>query len=563
MRTDIIAWLNTAFIAAAEHFAKPKAAIKIVLKSGRDHGDFACSSPLMLAKAWQLAPLKIAEFVAEQPLPNCLEQVWVAQPGFLNMLLAESYIKEELSKNLANTKIDLPTANTIVIDYSAPNLAKALHVGHLRTSLIGDSLVRINEYLGHKVIKQNHVGDWGTQFGMILAYIQHENIKLEELSSNINELEQIYLKAKILFDKSPEFANTARGNVVKLQNQDSESIKMWQKFRDISLQHCHALYQQLGLLLSPSDVVGESFYQPMLEPILTEISDKLNLSDGALCYFSKKLLGKDEQAMPMILRKQDGAYLYGTTDLAAAKYRLKNLNADKVLYVVDQRQSLHFNLLFELVKECGWAKAQLIHIGFGTVNAANGRPFKTRDGGTIKLSDLLTAAVAKAITVIESKQPDLSDADATALAEQIAISAIKYNDLSKPRNTDYAFCYEQMLRFDGNTAPYILYAYVRLNKIAKFNQSSLNFALPIELALAKQILGFNEAVRLASEESMPHHICNYIYDLASLSMRFYEQCPINSADNATKSARQNLAALVCKTIAKGLDLLGIKTMQRM
>ena len=183
MRTDIIAWLNTAFIAAAEHFAKPKAAIKIVLKSGRDHGDFACSSPLMLAKSWQLAPLKIAEFVAEQPLPNCLEQVWVAQPGFLNMLLAESYIKEELAKNLANTKIYLPTASTIVIDYSAPNLAKALHVGHLRTSLIGDSLVRINEYLGHKVIKQNHVGDWGTQFGMILAYIQHENIKLEDFAA--------------------------------------------------------------------------------------------------------------------------------------------------------------------------------------------------------------------------------------------------------------------------------------------------------------------------------------------------------------------------------------------
>lgn len=557
-------WLANRFVAAAAHFNKPYSDVEIVLKDGKDFSDYACSSALMLAKKWQLAPSTIAEYIVAEEMPDFLTKAWVTTPGFINLELKESFV----AKTLLISNLKAQSANnkpqTIVIDYSSPNLAKALHVGHLRTSLLGDALARINQFLGHNVIRQNHVGDWGTQFGMILAYIEHQQIDLQDLAEDIEQLEQIYLKAKIMFDQSNEFAETARLNVVRLQAKETKAIKAWQKFRAASLHHCQEMYNTLGLLLKLDDVVGESFYQDKITDLLTEINHLLTESDGALCYFSDSEFGQDDKPLPVILRKQDGAFLYSTTDLAAIQYRIQKLNSQQILYVVDQRQSLHFKLLFELAEKCNWQQANLQHIGFGTVNDANGRPFKTRDGGTVKLSSLIDAAIAKAITMIQAKQPDKTLAEIKPIAQKIAISALKYNDLSKPRTTDYSFCYEQMLKFEGNTAPYILYAYARLYKIADLESGQdLKFHSEIEVTLAKKMLQLPDVIIQAANDSMPHYICNYLFELASFAMKFYEHCPINSAALEIKRDRQKLAALVCLNIKQACALLGIETLSQM
>lgn len=562
MRAKIIHWLTEAFAAAAEHLQKPSSDIVIIIKDGGEHADFACSTALMLAKKWRLSPIEIAKLIANYQQPAMFASVTIANPGFININLAKSFVAEALQTfNCESPDFKLEPSR-VVIDYSSPNLAKALHVGHIRTSLLGDALVRINEYVGHTVIRQNHVGDWGTQFGMIIAYCQAQT-KTPELTT-IAELEQIYLKAKIAFDNEPDFPAKARESVLKLQEHQPSEYALWQQFRAVSLAHCQALYNKLELKLLESDVVGESFYQERMPAMLEEIQPLLIESDGALCFFSKLELGKDQQPMPLILKKQDGAFLYATTDLAALQYRVQTLKANKILYVVDQRQSLHFKLLFELAETCNWGEFEPVHVGYGTVNDANGKPFKTRDGGTIKLTDLIAAASSKASELVQAKNPDLPQAKLTKLSATLALAALKYNDLSKPRTTDYAFCYEQMLKFDGNTAPYILYAYVRLNRIAKKHTSpNFIYEAEIEFQLAKKLLLFFDTVLYSANTSMPHYLTSYLYELAVIAMKFYEQCPINSAHASLKVSRQSLANLVCQTLQQGLSLLGIPVVKEM
>lgn len=523
---------------------------------------------MALAKKWKIAPIDIANFVAKQPKPEFISTVVVAKPGFINITLNKDFIGSLLSELQSNIKTFFPNdiSEKIVIDYSSPNLAKSLHVGHLRSSIIGDSLVRIYQYMGAEVIRQNHVGDWGTQFGMILAYIKHENLALDFEAINISDLEVIYQKSKILYDESLEFADLARNYVVKLQANDKDVCDIWQNLLSVSLRHCSSLYDRLGLLLEHCDVVGESFYASKIPPILLKLESLslLERNDGALCYFSKTYTGKDDAPLPMLIQKKDGGYLYSTTDIAAANYRLNDLNADRVLYVVDQRQSLHFNLLFELLEAMGNNSGGLKHVGFGTINDENGKPFKTRSGGTIKLQSLLDNARVHALKVIQEKQSALDCLEQEQLSEHLAIAAIKYYDLSRPRTSDYAFSYEQMLRLDGNTAPYILYAYVRLNKLALHNKvDAWLFTNPIELKLAKKIIKFSDVVEQAAKDAMPHYIAVYAYELAALAMKFYEVCPVNSTDSVTKNERQALCYLAKTVIRESLSLLGISTVEKM
>lgn len=559
----IKAWLHDSVCSLAKSLEK-EFHEEIVINAGKSeaHGDFACNIALVLAKKWSMPPKDIANAIKEQALPDFIEKCWVANPGFINITLCPNYLKNNFTKQVFSVQ---EYKQKIVVDYSAPNLAKALHVGHLRSSIIGDALVRINQYLGHEVIRQNHVGDWGTQFGMILAYLAANNITP---GSSIEDLELIYQAAKKSFDESEEFARQAREFVVKLQSSDPVSLDLWHKFRMASLAHSQELYSRLGLLLELEDVVGESFYNQQLPVVVQDLQAHglIEESYGALCHFSEKHQDNDGKAIPVILQKADGGYLYATTDLAAAKYRMQTLSASKILYVVDQRQALHFSMLFDLVGKCHWGNQDCLleHVGFGTINDSEGKPFKTRSGGTIKLISLLDEAACRARIMVQAKQAEIAPEELDNLADSLAIASVKYNDLSKVRTSDYAFSYDNMLKFEGNTAPYILYAYVRLSKLAEQNEHiNWSFSDPIELKIAKHIMTFSEVVIQAARDSMPHYICNYLYDLAVLAMKFYETCPINKAEHYLKIERKAMAYMITEAISLGLSLLGIKTIPKM
>ncbi len=459
----------------------------------------------------------------------------------------------------------------VVIDMSAPNLAKEMHVGHLRSTIIGDSVARVLEFLGDNVIRQNHVGDWGTQFGMLMAYLQENPITSDELS----DLENFYRAAKKRFDESEEFANRARGLVVKLQAGDPECLALWTRFKDISLSHCQKTYELLNVKLTMADVMGESAYNDDLANVVAELKAKglLVEDQGAQCVFLEEFKNSEGEPLPVIVQKADGGYLYATTDLAAVRYRSNVLHADRALYFVDQRQALHFNQVFEVARRAGFVghPMQMEHMGFGTMNGADGRPFKTRDGGTVKLIDLLTEAKERAYALVKEKNPSLADEDLRHIGEVVGIGAVKYADLSKHRTSDYSFNFELMLNFEGNTAPYLLYAYTRVagvfRKLGKgFDEVDGKIVLqaPHEQDLAARLAQFGETLNSVAEKGTPHVLCSYLYDLAGLFSSFYENCPILAAETPEQQqSRLRLAALTGRTLKQGLELLGLETLERM
>lgn len=458
-----------------------------------------------------------------------------------------------------------------VVDLSAPNLAKEMHVGHLRSTIIGDGVARVLEFLGDTVIRQNHVGDWGTQFGMLMAYLQENPITSDELS----DLENFYRAAKQRFDESPEFADRARGLVVKLQAGDAECLALWTKFKDISLSHCQKIYELLNVKLTMADVMGESAYNDDLVNVVNDLRAKGMLveSNGAQCVFLDQFKTADGEPLPVIIVKADGGYLYATTDLAAVRYRNRVLKADRVLYFVDQRQALHFQQVFEVARLAGFVThpMEMEHMGFGTMNGADGRPFKTRDGGTVKLIDLLTEAQDRAYTLVKGKNPDLAEDELRNIAKVVGIDAVKYADLSKHRTSDYSFNFDLMLNFEGNTAPYLLYAYTRVagvfRKLGKrFDEVDGQIVLEAahEQELAARLAQFGEVLNNVAEKGTPHSLCAYLYDVAGLFSSFYENCPILSAETpAQMQSRLRLAALTGRTLKQGLELLGLETLERM
>ena len=550
-------------------------AIQVENARDKTHGDFASNIAMMLAKPAGMKPRDLAEkIIAALPADEQISKVEIAGPGFLNFFQNTQALAARMDAALADDHLNArktAAAQRVVVDLSAPNLAKEMHVGHLRSTIIGDSVANVLEYLGDTVIRQNHVGDWGTQFGMLLAFLQEQPAASDELS----DLENFYRAAKQRFDESAEFAERARGLVVKLQAGDPEYLKLWKHFNEISLSHCQATYERLNVHLTPADVMGESAYNDDLANVVSDLASKglLQESNGAQCVFLEEYKTADGTPLPVIVQKAGGGYLYATTDLAAVRYRSNVLKADRALYFVDQRQALHFQQVFEVARRAGFISNGMHteHMGFGTMNGADGKPFKTRSGGTVKLVDLLDEAEDRAYTLVKEKNPELPEADLRVIAKAVGIGAVKYADLSKHRTSDYSFNFDQMLNFEGNTAPYLLYAYTRAAGVFRKLGKGLDevagkivLQAPQEQDLAARLAQFGEVLNNVAEKGTPHVLCTYLYDLAGLFSSFYENCPILSAETPEQQqSRLRLAALTARTLKQGLELLGLETLERM
>ena len=542
------------------------------------HGDFSSNLAMVLARLVGMAPRALAELLIQAIAPEAdIERIEIAGPGFINFVLSHHYLQatfEAIWQSPTCGVLPLATPQTVVVDYSSPNLAKEMHVGHLRSTIIGDAIVRVLALKGYEVIRQNHVGDWGTQFGMLLAHLDDETRAHSEAVA-LNDLEGFYKAAKQRFDAEPLFADRARQWVVLLQSGDAHSISLWTQFIELSLAHCQAVYHRLGVSLTAKDVRAESAYNDALVGIVESLREQglLVQADGAQCVFLDEFKGKENEPLPIIVQKRDGGFLYASTDLAAVLYRQKVLNASRVLYVVDARQALHFQQIFSLAYKAGFATPamQLEHISFGMVLDKSGKPYKSRDGGVTKLVDLLDEAEKRALTLIETKSSTLPPEEQQAMARVLGISAVKYADLSKNRTSDYIFDWDTMLSFEGNTAPYLLYAYTRIYSLfqkAAVAIESLNAPLVLQdasdMSLVRQLILFPEVIDAVVLKATPHLLCNYLYELASIFSSFYEACPIlNQQDLALRASRLKLAALTARVLELGLTLLGIATLKRM
>ncbi|MCG9730311.1 arginine--tRNA ligase [Shewanella sp. Isolate13] len=555
-----------------------EARIQVDRTKDKSHGDFATNLAMMLTKAAGKNPREIAQLLIDNlPTSAHVEKVEIAGPGFINFFIDDNALANQLmaALNSDTLGIELPAPQTVVVDYSSPNLAKEMHVGHLRSTIIGDSVVRALEFLGHNVIRQNHVGDWGTQFGMLLAYMEElRAANGEQAKMELSDLETFYRAAKVRFDESEEFATRARKLVVELQSGDEYCNKLWREFNDISLSHCHELYERLGVSLTRADVRGESAYNDDLEQVVADLDAQglLAESNGAKVVFQEEFKNKEGEPLPVIIQKADGGYLYATSDLAAMRYRSNVLKADRALYFVDLRQALHFQQVFKLAKTANFVREEMSfeHMGFGTMNGEDGRPFKTRSGGVVKLIDLLNEADSRALELVRSKNPDMDEAELAEIARVVGIASVKYADLSKNRASDYIFSFEQMLSFEGNTAPYLLYAYTRVAGIFKRAQDvDLSDATIIldhekEKDLGTKLAQFGEVMARMVGKGQPHALCGYLFELAGAFSSFYEACPVLAAETEElKKSRLLLSQLTAKTLKQGLNLLGVETLERM
>ncbi|ECJ2226534.1 arginine--tRNA ligase [Salmonella enterica] len=541
-------------------------------------GDYQANGMMAVAKKLGMAPRRLAEQVLTHlDLSGIASKVEIAGPGFINIFLEPAFLAEQVQQALASERLGVsqPTRQTIVVDYSAPNVAKEMHVGHLRSTIIGDAAVRTLEFLGHHVIRANHVGDWGTQFGMLIAWLekqQQENAGDMALA----DLEGFYRDAKKHYDEDEAFAERARNYVVKLQSGDTYFREMWRKLVDITMTQNQITYDRLNVTLTRDDVMGESLYNPMLPGIVADLKAKglAVESEGATVVFLDEFKNKEGDPMGVIIQKKDGGYLYTTTDIACAKYRYETLHADRVLYYIDSRQHQHLMQAWTIVRKAGYVpdSVPLEHHMFGMMLGKDGKPFKTRAGGTVKLADLLDEALERARRLVAEKNPDMSADELEKLANAVGIGAVKYADLSKNRTTDYIFDWDNMLAFEGNTAPYMQYAYTRVLSVfrkADIDEQALASAPVIisedrEAQLAARLLQFEETLTVVAREGTPHVMCAYLYDVAGLFSGFYEHCPILSAENdAVRNSRLKLAQLTAKTLKLGLDTLGIETVERM
>jgi len=574
------------FLADKVHAAMINAGIpsdcnpSVTLSTKSGFGDFQVNGALGAAKRLKTNPRELAQKVLDNlDLEGVAEKIEIAGPGFLNIHLAKNFLANKLNDIKNDSRLGIKVATSpqnVVFDYSSPNLAKEMHVGHLRSTIIGDAVVRAVEFAGHNTIRQNHMGDWGTQFGMLIAELEEQMGKDEHATLALKDLEIFYQQSKKHFDDDADFATKARNYVVKLQGGDEHCLKLWKQFIDISVAHSEQIYRALNVSLTHDDIMPESAYNDALENVITTLVEKgLAIDDqGAKVVFLKELADKKGNPSPMIVQKSDGGYLYATTDLAALDYRCHKLDADRILIFIDTRQSLHMKQVYAAGLKAGFAtdKVSFEHHPFGTMMGADGKPFKTRTGGTVKLADLLIESVERAGKLIAEKDPDLSEEERNEVARKVGIGAVKYADLSKTRTNDYLFNWDSMLSFEGNTAPYLQYAYARIRSIfrkagvqAEQLENDIVIGEPQEKALAMKLLQFGEVVQQVVDDAYPHVLCNYLYDVASLYMSFYEHCPVlkEGVEESTKASRLQLCKLTSETIAKGLDLLGIEVMEKM
>ena len=550
----------------------------VIKPSGRpEFGDYQANGIMGAAKKLKMNPRELATNVlAQLNLEGVADKIEIAGPGFINIHLNDSWLSLQAESTLKHSSLGInPTepSQTVVIDYSAPNLAKEMHVGHLRSTIIGDTMARTLRYLGHTVIAQNHVGDWGTQFGMLLAHMKSLQNDSEELSMQLSDLETFYRAAKTRFDKEEGFADIARDYVVKLQSGDQECYDLWQQFVEVSLSHCDAVYERLGVLLTREDLMPESAYNDDLAPVVADLKTAglLTENDGAQCVFLEEFKGRDDTLLPAIVQKSDGGFLYATSDIAAARYRHNTLKADRALYFVDARQGTHLAQVFAIVKKAKFVPESMSfeHMAFGTMMGKDGKPFATRTGGTVKLTDLLDEAEQRAFDLVSEKNPDLDETARRDISTLVGIGAVKYADLSKSRSSDYIFNWDTMLSFEGNTSPYLQYAHARIRSLfAKAGEvdtsATISITEPAEHQLALTLLRLSEALALVEKDGTPNILCNYLFELAGNFMTFYEACPIlKTEDKAIRSSRLQLSQLTADTLKTGLDLLGIAAPERM
>lgn len=576
---NIQALINDKVSQALEAAGAPAGSPAAVRQSAKPQfGDYQANGVMGVAKQLGTNPREFAQKVIDVlDLDGIASKTEIAGPGFINIFLSEEFLAKQADAALADERLGVAkeAQQTIVADYSAPNVAKEMHVGHLRSTIIGDAVVRTLEFLGHKVIRANHIGDWGTQFGMLIANLERVQQESGEVSMELSDLEAFYRESKKLYDEDAEFAERARNYVVKLQGGDAFCLDMWKKLVDVTMIQNQRNYDRLNVSLTRDDVMGESMYNDMLPGIVADLKEKglAQEDDGAQVVFLEEFKNKDGEPMGVIIQKRDGGFLYTTTDIACAKYRYETLGADRVLYFIDSRQHQHLMQAWTIVRKAGYVPEEvtLEHHAFGMMLGKDGRPFKTRAGGTVRLADLLDEAEERAKSLIESKNPDLGADEKADIATTVAMAAVKYADLSKHRTTDYVFDWDNMLAFEGNTAPYMQYAYTRVASIfAKAGVSPDNLTGDIKIteekekALIAKLLQFEEAVQSVSREGQPHILCSYLFELAGQFSSFYEACPILIAeDESVKQSRLKLAALTAKTIKQGLSLLGIKTLERM
>ncbi|HEY6738243.1 MAG TPA: arginine--tRNA ligase [Actinopolymorphaceae bacterium] len=565
--------------AFAEVAGEPAGSVDPAIRRS-DHADYQADAALRLAKQLRRNPREVAAEVIERAdLTGLVSSAEVAGPGFVNLTVDDAGLGRILETVAADERLGVSRVERprrVLIDYSGPNVGKELHVGHMRSTIIGDAIARVFEYLGHEVIRKNHIGDWGTTFGMLIEHFVESGADPSDENFELGDLTEFYQEARQRFDGDPEFADRARRRVVLLQSGDADTLALWKLFIDESSKHFQAVYDELDITLTRDDIAGESTYNDGL-PGLVEELDRLGLlveSDGALCLFPEGFTGRDGKPFPIIVRKQDGGYNYEATDLVAIRRRRRDLHAEQLRYVVAHEQHLRLEMLFQAAREAGWLRppATAEHISFGLVLGPDRKRLRTRSGDLPKLADLLDEAVRRAEAVVIEKAPDLPPDERAKVARAVGIGAVKYGDLSADRVKDYMFDLDQMVSFDGNTAPYLQYAHARIQSVfrkgevdpAELKGVAVRIGHPAERTLALRLLEFEGVVHRAADLVELHRIAGYLYELASTFTGFYEQCPVLRAeDEETRLSRLVLCDVTARTLATGLSLLGITAPSRM
>jgi arginyl-tRNA synthetase len=573
---NILTLLETRVRDAIERAFEQKGIIPEVVTSAQPQfGDYQCNNPLKLSKELKKSPREIAQALVDALDVKDMADVSIAGPGFINFKIRSDFLSREVAAVLSDPHLGVPMPlkkEKIIVEFSSPNIAKELHVGHLRSTIIGDAVARLFEFLGHDVLRLNHVGDWGTQFGMLIAYMREEAplVLAGKAKADLSALMSWYRAAKKKFDEDAEFKKRAQLQVVLLQGGDEPTISAWQMICDISRQAYEAIYNLLDIKITER---GESFYNPYLADVVTDLEKRgmVTISDGAKCIYLEGFVGREGNPLPIIIQKSDGGFNYDTTDMAALRHRIEVEYADRIIVVVDAGQSLHFDMIFAAAEKAGYldrSKVSAIHVGFGVVLGPDGKKFKTRSGETERLIDLLFEAVAHAKKLLKEKIPDLSDAELEEMAQVLGIDAIKYADLSSHRIKDYVFSYDRMLRFEGNTAAFLLYAYVRIQSIKRkvgkkvdFTKSHIKITHPSERDLALHVRQFGEVLESMAKDLLPNRLTEYLYMLAEKFHAFFRDCRVEGVPE--EESRLALCEATSRILEKGLNILGLKTLQRM
>ena len=547
----------------------------IRLSANPRFGDFQANVAMSLAKQVRQKPRDVAQAIVDRlQLNDVCQRVEIAGPGFINLHVRSDFLAAQLNGLAGETAnaMQVERSQRVVVDYGGPNMAKEMHIGNMRSTCIGDCIVRVLERVGHQVIRQNQLGDWGTLFGMLLEHLSQTT----STDHSIADLDALYRQAKQRFENEPGFADRARQQVVALQSGDPEAQTIWRRLINESIQHMDGVLRRLGVMLTNDDICPESYYNPKLAGLVDELAAAglLEESRGAKVVFPRGFKDREGAPQALIVQKTDGGFLYATFDLTAVHHRITQLKADRIIYVVDSRQSQHFQMVFEIARQAGWAdeSVRLDYVPFGTIQGKNGKPFKTREGDAVKLANVLDEAEQRAAAIINEKHPDLPAPQRAQIARTVGIGALKYADLCSDRIKDYIFDWDRMLALDGNTAPYIQNAYVRIGSIfrkgqidpASIRAEPVVIADPVEHAVAIQVLQLPAVVAAVAESLEPHRLCTYLYELATLFHRFYERCPVLTApDEPTRASRLALSDLVARTLQQGLDLLGIGVVEQM